>query len=71
MKKTKYNYYVENMDKALVNHDCEMPLAIKIYGSKHKSNSMTLPHELFILMKNWYYLNGGNNNRFLKTKREA
>ena len=58
----KYNYYVEQIDKALNEHDAEWPLKIKIVGSKNSSNYMTLPYELGLIIKNWYYLNGNKLN---------
>jgi hypothetical protein len=58
LKMEKYNYYVEQVDKSLEDHDCEFPMAIKIRGSENSSKWITLPHDLFIIIKNYYYLNG-------------
>lgn len=54
------NYYVDNMDKALIDHDINFPFAIKIRGSQNSSHWMTLPENLYIQIKNYYVLNGHN-----------
>lgn len=54
----KTNYYVNQIDKALKDHDHEHPLQIKISGTKGSSNYMTLPIELARYIKQWYQLNG-------------
>lgn len=54
----KSNYYVEQINQALKEHDGVYPLSIKIYGSKYSSKSFTLPFELAKIIKDWYYLNG-------------
>lgn len=57
MKKT--NYYVEQMDKCLDGHDNSYPLTLQVWGTHTKSNHVTMPSELFLKIKDWYYLNGG------------
>lgn len=61
----KYNYYVEQIDQALKDHNPDFNLTIKIYGSANSSKHFTLPLELAQYIKNWYYLNG---DKVLQTK---
>lgn len=54
----KSNYYVDEIDNALKDHDPEFPLTLKIYGSKNSSKALTLPFPLVRIIKEWYWLHG-------------
>lgn len=56
----KRNYYIDQLDRAIQEHDVNYSLKIKVSGTKGASNYMTLPFELFGIIKNWYYLHGHN-----------
>ena len=53
----KQNYYVNQFDKALKNHDVNYNLTLKVYGTEGQSNNLKMPFELALLIKDWYYLN--------------
>lgn len=54
----KTNYYVEQIDTAIKNHDIKYELQIKISGSKNNTKYMTLPLPLAQIIKEWYWLHG-------------
>lgn len=59
MAKIQINYYVEQIDRALKDHDPEYALTIQIKGTANKSNHLNCPPELLLKIKDWYSLNGG------------
>lgn len=54
----KRNYYIEQIDKALKYHNANYYLKIKISGTHDSSNYMSLPADLLITIKNYYYEHG-------------
>lgn len=54
----KYNFYLEQIEYALKEHDFDYYLKIKVSGSKNSSKYITLPLELANIIKEWYAVNG-------------
>jgi hypothetical protein len=58
----KRNYYIDQLDRAIKEHDVNYPLKLKVSGTKDASHYITLPLKLFGIIKDWYYLNGHEIN---------
>ena len=54
----KTNYYTDQISSVAKGHNVNYPLTIKISGTENSTNSMPLPNELALIIKDWYFLNG-------------
>lgn len=52
------NYYTEQLDNALKGHNPDYSLTIQIKGTEGKSFNITCPNDLFLKIKDYYFLNG-------------
>lgn len=53
----KLNYYTDQIDKALKDHDPEYYVSIQFHGTQNKSNHISCPPALIKVIKNWYHQN--------------
>jgi len=56
-KQLKSNYYTDQIDKALTDHDFKYPFSIQFKGSVNNGNCMTCPPELIRIIREWYLKN--------------